>query len=289
MIENDANASIALAFGLAYNKKQDLRRVVRRIFAAERIAKIKEILLEYKHVDINTLSSLLSVSVATVRRDLDTLESAGFLKKMHGGAMLDENIESEVQLSGVEDPMHTEKAQIGTIASKLVLNNDIIFIGAGSTCLNVARCIKDKRNITVLTNNVNVIFELATAHLVKVIALGGEITAIDASIAMTGPFALANVDNIYINKAFIPISGASITDGYTERDSNEAELYRRIMSRAEKKIIVADYTKFDKRGFVRLDNLLSAETVVTNVQLNQNYKNYFYDNNITVFTTFDEI
>ena len=64
------------------------------MFAAERKAKIKEMLLEYKHVDVSTLSSLLSVTVATIRRDLDELEKAGFLKKMHGGAVLDESIES---------------------------------------------------------------------------------------------------------------------------------------------------------------------------------------------------
>ena len=259
------------------------------MFAAERKAKIKEILLEYKHVDVHTLSSLLSVSVATVRRDLDQLEETGFLKKLHGGAVLEDSNDTEVQLSDIDDALYSEKAQIGAIASKLVQNNDVIFLGAGSSCLHIARNLKDKRNITVLTNNVNAIIELAGHHTITIIALGGEITSVDSSYAMSGPFALSNVERVFVNKAFIPISGATIQEGYTEKDNNEADIYRHIMSRSDKNIIVADYTKFGKRGFVGLGDLHQAEFVVTNVQLPHEYKSFFYDNNITVFTTFDEI
>lgn len=259
------------------------------MFAAERKAKIKEILLEYKHVDVHTLSSLLSVSVATVRRDLDLLEESGFLKKLHGGAVLEDTNELEVQLTDIEDALYSEKAQIGAIASKLVQNNDVIFLGAGSTCLHIAKNIKDKRNITVLTNNVNVIIELAGHHTITIIALGGEISSVDSSFAMSGPFALANIERVYVNKAFIPISGATIQEGYTEKDNNEVDIYQRIMTRSDKSIIVADYTKFGKRGFVSLSDLHQAECVVTNVQLPHDFKSFYYDNNVTVFTTFDEI
>ena len=259
------------------------------MFAAERKAKIKEMLLEYKHVDVSTLSSLLSVTVATIRRDLDELEKAGFLKKMHGGAVLDESIEGEVQLSDVKDPLFSEKAHIGSIASRLVKNNDTIFLGAGSTCFHIAKNIKDKRNITVLTNNVNIIVEIANYQNYRIIALGGEISSIDSSISMSGSFALTNIGKIFINKAFIPISGATIEDGYTENDDNEAELYKQIMKRSDERIIVADYTKFGKRGFVPLDVITCAEKVVTNVELSQDFKNFFYDNSTTVFTTFNEL
>ena len=101
------------------------------MFAAERIKRVKEILLEYKHVDINTLCTLLSCSIATVRRDLDKLESEGFLIKAYGGAILNETNTQQIVLSEADDPYIKDKQHVAEIAVSLISDGDIIFFGPG--------------------------------------------------------------------------------------------------------------------------------------------------------------
>lgn len=258
------------------------------MFAAERFKKIKEILLEYKHVDVNTLSSLLSVSIATVRRDLDKLEEEGFLKKAHGGAIINETNEFEVQLSSFEDPFHDEKVQIGLIASEMVDHNDIIFLGSGYTCLQIAKNIKDKRNVTVVTNNINAVLELAYSKNTKVIMPGGDLEVVDSYLGMAGPFALNNLEKIFINKTFVTVNGISIEHGYTVNSREQAALIDLLIKNSNETVVVADYSKFGRRAFTQVGPVHLFKKVITNVQLENRYKEYFFDNGIKLFTTYEE-
>ena len=141
------------------------------MFADARIEKIKELLLEYKHVDVNTLSSVLSASVATVRRDLERLEEEGFLRRTHGGAIIIEKKEKIAKVA--QEPYYREKKQIGIIAASLIKNNETVYIGAGRTCQQIARNLKDKRNVKVVTNNIGVITELLHTQSVRLMVPGG--------------------------------------------------------------------------------------------------------------------
>jgi len=156
------------------------------MFADARVEKIKEILLEYKHVDMSTLCSLLSVSMATIRRDLDKLEQEGFLTKAHGGAILKDLTDAEVLLTNVEDPFIGEKKQIGIIAAALVEDNDIIFLGGGNTILQIAKNLRDKTNINLITNNINVVFELANCKNINLKLVGGDLEKKMITLLLTG-------------------------------------------------------------------------------------------------------
>lgn len=259
------------------------------MFAAERIKKIKEILLEYKHVDINTLCSLLSVSIATVRRDLDKLEEEGFLKKAHGGVIINETNEFEVQLNNFADPFLEEKVQIGAIAAEMIDHNDIVFLGCGSTCLQIAKHIKEKRNVTVVTNNINIILELAYCKNTKVIMPGGDLEVVDSNMGMVGEYALVNISKMYINKTFISVDGVSLENGYTVNSRDQAILYKLLLENSNDTIVVADYSKFGKRAFTQIGPITKFKKVVTNMQLDTGYKEFFFDKGIKLFTTFDEL
>jgi len=258
------------------------------MFALERVKKIKEILLEYKHVDINTLCSLLSVSIATVRRDLDKLEEEGFLIKTHGGAILNDTGESEVQLCNFDDPFIEEKVQIGIIASEMVENNDIIFIGSGNTCLQIAKSIKDKRNVTVVTNNINIVLELASCRNTNVIMPGGDLEVVDNCLGMVGQYTLNNIEKMFINKSFITVDGISLEYGYTVNSREQAALCRLLISNSNETVLVANYSKFGKRAFTQIGPIDLFKKVITNVQLANEYKEYYFDNGIKLFTTYEE-
>ena len=129
------------------------------MFAIERLNKIKELLYQEKRVDVFELSELFSVTEATIRRDLDKLEQAGFLIKIYGGAVLNEVETQRPFTADTEDKRIEEKRMIGKIAAQMIENGDAIFLSPGTTTLEIARNLKDKK-VTVVTNDMMIGFEL---------------------------------------------------------------------------------------------------------------------------------
>lgn len=259
------------------------------MFAAERIRKIKEILLEYKHVDINTLCSLLGCSVATVRRDLDKLESEGFLLKAYGGALLNEENGSGVHISGIDDPYIDDKLATAKIAASLVENEDIIYIGPGSTCLEFAKCLNEKHRLTVITNSIKVADAVIDKNDSTVILLGGTLKSEkDKNHYTYGPTALEEISRLYINKAFFTVNGISLKYGYTIANMNLSELYRAFMHQAENNYIIADSSKFDQRSMIKIADITEMKNVITNVDVSSKYKEFFFSNKVAIYTSFDE-
>ena len=131
--------------------------MVTEMFADERTEKIKALLLDYKRIDINTLISMIPASPATVRRDLEKMEKEGFLRRTHGGVVL---VEEEEPAAPVPvDRYLLEKEQIGAIAVAMIEPNDTVFLGNGTTCLQVAKNLRDRPNIRVVSNNIGKTFQ----------------------------------------------------------------------------------------------------------------------------------
>jgi DeoR family fructose operon transcriptional repressor len=258
------------------------------MLAVERIRKIKEVLLDCKHVEIDTLCSLLSVSVATVRRDLDKLEETGFLIKTHGGAILNE-YDEDVQNRNYDDPYLNSKIQIANIASEMIDNDSIIFLGSGSTCLQVAKKIKDKDNITIVTNNINIVIELAYNKKSNIILLGGDVNVFGSNIGVEGQYTLSNLENMFIKKSFVTVDGINIDNGYTVNSREQARLLNLLSKQSNEMIVVADSSKFGKRAFTHVSNITDYSTIITNVDVSDIYKEFYFDHGIRIFTSFDDI
>jgi DeoR/GlpR family transcriptional regulator of sugar metabolism len=257
------------------------------MFAAERRKKIKEILLEYGHIDVNTLCSLLSVSVATVRRDLDTLEQEGFLLKEHGGALLAESEAQppgEVLLNLNADLYSLEKRQIGRVAANLVDEGEAIFVGSGSTCLCFARELPDMR-VIVVTNSLHVAAVTASKHMVSTVLLGGDVELNDGLLASRGMYAEENIRNMFVDKAFLSAQGASIAVGYTMNSREQAALYKRVIERAAEVVMLMDYSKFGRRTLVPLAPLTAFRRVVSNNQIDEKYRAFYVENGIKLYTS----
>ncbi len=136
-----------------------------------RTEKILQELLENGEVSVETLAQHLNVSAATVRRDLTELERQGLLRRNHGGAvpvapMLYEPFRHVSSFQEQEEKCVAEKRRIGILAASLIADGDIIAIGAGTTTTQVARCIRHRKGITVLTNAINIAMELS--HLAEI-------------------------------------------------------------------------------------------------------------------------
>lgn len=257
------------------------------MFAVKRLEKIKEIMLEYKHVDIPTLSSILSVSEATIRRDLEKLENEGFLKRTYGGAVLNEEAAPEVHTSKENISCLEEKRLVGYIASQLVENNEVIIIGAGTTCLQFARNLKNKKNLTIVTNNLLIPSELGPYKDIKVILTGGDVFYTEGSMSLIGEFAHKMINDIYVSKAFLGVDGVDIHYGYTTNSSELALVWNKMARVAEETIILGDYTKFGKKSFIRLGPLNCAHKIVTNQEVQEEFKKYYFENGIPIYTSYE--
>lgn len=259
------------------------------MFAADRIKRIKDIMYEYKHVDINTLSVMLGCSVATVRRDLERLESEGFLKKAYGGAILSDTAEIPAMHSDGADEHLKEKFQIALIAAEMVENNDIIFLGPGSTCLQIAKCLKEKDNLTLVTNNLNIVMELAGVTNIRLILLGGDINGQNNCVFSIGEYAVNSLKDMFINKAFFTVDCVSIQFGYMLNNREQAMIMKEVMRRSAQTIIAADSSKFGKRAFVKVMDITEGKKIITDINLSSEYKEFLFNNEVELFTTFENI
>jgi DeoR family fructose operon transcriptional repressor len=254
------------------------------MFAIERLNKIKEKLLIEKRVDVFELSKIFSVTEVTIRRDLDKLEQQGFLIKIYGGAVLNEDLTHQAAFVESEDKTIQEKKMIGKIAAQMIENGDAIYLSSGTTAIEIARNLKDKK-VTVVTNDLMIGYGLKDSLGIKVIVTGGDL--IQSTSTLVGGFALQALNGIHINKAFIDVKGVHIEAGYTVDSYEEVMVIEAVKRISSEIIVVADYSKFNCTGFTRLGDLMMAQTVITNKQIPSEYKKYFFENAVKLFTTFE--
>lgn len=254
------------------------------MLAAGRLDKIKEILTEFRKVEVSTLVSILSVSEGTIRRDLEKLEEEGFLKRTHGGAIL---VEEKTPEPTVEIINSEEKNMIGYIATQLVENNEIILIGSGTTCHAFAKHLKNLRDITIVTNNVLASIELNKHKGMKVALTGGNFYNTEDSISLIGDFAWKIVDDIFVDKAFLGVSGVDLNYGFTSASTELAIMWKKMVEVAKETIILCDFTKFGKRSLTRLGPLDMADKIVTNDKVPEEYKRYFFEKGIPLYTSYE--
>ncbi|KJS50567.1 DeoR/GlpR family DNA-binding transcription regulator [Desulfosporosinus sp. BICA1-9] len=257
------------------------------MFGAARLKKIKDIIYEKKQVNVSTLSSMLSVTEVTIRSDIKKLELEGFIIKTHGGATLNEKLYLEIQEERL--PRGTEydrnKEIIGEIAAHIVKEHEAIFLGEGSTCYFIAKALKNKRNITVVTNNLNIANVLAENSSINLILTGGNL--VGDTMSLTGEIIQRALKGIFVDKAFISVNGVHITNGFTVSNIEQLNVFRTISNIAKELIVAADCTKFGKTTFAQLGSLLIAKKIITNEDIPNEYKAYFFEEGIQIFTSYE--
>ncbi|HHW71437.1 MAG TPA: DeoR/GlpR transcriptional regulator [Clostridiales bacterium] len=256
------------------------------MFAVQRANIIKEYLLEKKQVEVTTLSKLLNVSEVTIRRDLEKLEKEGFLIRTHGGAVLNEqetpDIPDIIDITLDED-MIEDYEGIANIAAHMVDNGDIIMLFNGPINLHIAKKISKKNNITVLTNDILIAYELTKNPYIKIVFLGGTIDC--SSKATFGTLAISNMGNFFVNKAFIEIDGITPQMQLTTSSSEKASLIELGIKISKEKIAVCTADAFDNPSFFYIGELDIIDKIITNPRLADEKKNYIFNKNIQLFTS----
>jgi DeoR family transcriptional regulator of aga operon len=201
------------------------------------------------------------VSSVTIRKDLKLLEDKNLLFRTHGGGTLSNPYTVDRHVNEKEKIRSGEKRDIGSFAASLIEPNDCIIIASGTTVLSLARSIKPKSGLTVITAALNVATELNHHPEVEVLVLGGLLRK--SSSSATGSYAEKILDDFSCSKLFLGVDGIDVEFGLTTTNVMEAQLNRKMIRAAQKTIVLADSSKFGKRGFGRICGLEDVEQIIT--------------------------
>ncbi len=259
------------------------------MFKAARISKIKEILANRNQVDVQTLSNILGVSNVTIRSDLEKLEQEGFIYRTHGGATLREaaSVPAEAAAEGSIIPyvFSDDVLHVAGLASAYIKDNEWIFLGGGKTCAAIAKALIDRR-VQIVTNNLAISYILAPNPNANVIMIGGKVNP-DTYPYLSGDLAINNINGMYFDKTFFGVSGVDINYGYSVSNAVEYNIFRSLRERSKEIIIVADASKCGIVSFMSIGSLNSVNTLISSENFPENYKAYYYDNNIKLFLSYD--
>jgi DeoR/GlpR family transcriptional regulator of sugar metabolism len=214
-------------------------------------------------VRVSELSVLLAVSDMTVRRDLDLLDEAGLLRKVHGGAtQRDERSSDEPGFEAKSLRNMAEKHAIAMAAASMVGSGSAIGITAGTTTWQLAYHLVEIPHLTVVTNSVRVadVLHLAPRPDRTVVLTGGERTPSDA---LVGPVALATLRTLHLDMVFMGVHGMSDPAGFTTPNLMEAETNRAFVHATPQLVVLADHTKWNVTGLSSIAPLDRATAIIS--------------------------
>lgn len=226
----------------------------------ERHKQILEELENNNIVRIAQLSKNLGVTRQTIRRDLAELEKTGLIKKVHGGAILNKtNVESSYSIRNNTNIQ--EKEIIAKKAVEFVDEGDAIFLDIGTTTLMMAKKLKKRNKLTVITNFLLIALELANSPGIKVIMSGGELRGEELS--LSGPISNKSVENIFLDKSFIGVGGLSIEGGFTDYHLDESEFRRMMIKHSKKSYALADHSKMNVTAIFKSADIHEIDVLIT--------------------------
>jgi DeoR/GlpR family transcriptional regulator of sugar metabolism len=212
------------------------------VIVEERRAKIVEMLKYERALKVSALMQTFGVSVETIRRDLEYLEDEGFLKRVYGGAIRTGVFGEEPTYEKREVINLAAKKAIALEAAKLIENGDTVFVDIGTTCLEVAKLLSDKQNLTIITNSFMIAKEATDFPSCRVFLLGGELRK--GELSVSGFLASTNINCFNADKALIGAGGITLESGVTDYHPEEAYVRRIMIERSKYCIVVADSSKF---------------------------------------------
>ena len=224
------------------------------------MGRILDRVVEKGSVDVLSLAEEFDVSAATIRRDLQALHHQGLLRRTHGGA-LPRPAGLELPLQYKTSRQHREKRAIGTAASGLVRDGDVVGMTGGTTATEVARALAERRGLTIVTNALNIAAELVSRPNIRLVVVGGN--ARHASYELVGPAAEAMIAQYHLDIAFIGTDGFTVTEGCTTHDEMEAHTDLGFIGQAARTVVIADSTKIGKVTFARICGTDVIDTLVT--------------------------
>ncbi len=233
----------------------------------QRREKILEMIKEDGHAKVLQLSKIFKVTEVTIRQDLEKLEKDGFIEREHGGAFL-KNVGILVKNISLQNQENlVEKGSIANKAVEFINNGDTIILDSGSTTTEIAKQINGFKNLTVITNSLNIALILGVDPEINLVVTGGEFKA--PTLSLTGQKAADFFDNLHVDKLFLATAGITLKSGLTYPSISDICVKRAMIESANVVYLVADSTKIGKSSFASLGALSLIDYLITDSKINE--------------------
>ena len=240
-----------------------------QILAQERRREILGVLQREGRVVVKDLAQRYSTSLITIRKDLEYLHQQGRIERAHGGALpIDAAALRDPTLLEKERLNRKEKARIAAAAARLVHPDQAIILDSGTTTTAVARATKHIRNLTVITNAVNIAAELAGTNT-EVILTGGALRP--NSFSLVGPLAEDSLRHVTADLLFLAVDGFDLQYGLTTPNLLEARVNRVMIENAKTTVVVCDSSKFGRRSLSFIAPVSAVHHTITDKKIPPKY------------------
>ncbi|MFS0646072.1 DeoR/GlpR family DNA-binding transcription regulator [Siminovitchia sp. 179-K 8D1 HS] len=250
------------------------------MLAQERYNIILELLELNKIVKVPELCEKFNVSIETVRRDLEYLEQEGKLKRVYGGAVLNTKSGAEPSYNTRYTKNAKEKIMIGKKTAELISDGETLMIDLGTTTLEVARHLKNKKNLTIITNCITIAQELVNVPTFRVIMPGGILRSNE--LALSGFISEQFIKEFNVDKTIIGVGGITKDNGISDYHLEETRVRRIMIENGKQTIAVADHSKFGIKALVKVCPLNEIDIIVTNDKLHRDIAQEYIDEGIEV-------
>ncbi len=234
----------------------------------DRRNEIVHIITKDRKVRVDKLSRLFQVSEVTIRNDLSYLEKKGILHRSYGGALLKDSVSLDESIIEKAKLKAEEKDRIGKAAASMIFDGDSIILDSGTTTSAIVKYIKNRKNLTVMTNAVNIASELAGLNDIEVLLTGGKLR--DKSFSLVGPQAELMLKNYYFDKVFLGVDGFDLSFGLTTPNYLEAQLNKLMVEMSKQVIAVTDSSKFNRQSLCLITMPESIDVVITDKSIPNN-------------------
>jgi len=232
------------------------------------------------HVNVQELSILMKVSDVTIRKDLKQLEDKNLLFRSHGGASKTNPYANDKPVAEKERLNADEKQTIAKAAAAMIGHNDSIIIASGTTMQALARAIHPQQRLTVITSALNVALELSHHQNVEVLQLGGQLR--QSSSSVIGPYAEQILTDVSCSILFLGVDGIDLDTGITTTSLMEARLNQKMIEAAQVTIVLADSSKFGKRGLGKICTLDQIQHIITDSSISAEIVEFLEEKGISV-------
>lgn len=248
------------------------------MLAVERRNLILEKLQEEKKVVVSELSILFDVSEETIRRDLDRLDKDGLATKSYGGAIINENASIDMPFNVRKKKNVQGKQKIAEIIESLIQDGEHIILDPSTTSVFIAKAIKKKQRLTVITNSIEVLIELSDVTGWDIISSGGSLK--ENYLALVGPKAIEGLSAFNVEKVIFSCKGIDMEKGITDANELFSQAKQTMIKSAKQCILAADHTKFETVAFSKICDAREINMVVTDKKPDSVWIEYFAQSGI---------
>jgi DeoR/GlpR family transcriptional regulator of sugar metabolism len=244
----------------------------------ERREKIIELITEDGSAKVINLAKIFKVTEVTIRQDLEKLEQEGLLIREHGGAYLKNIVDRVKEFSLIHQENMDKKEIIAKKCLEYIENGDTIILDSGSTTTEIAKKLKGKRNLNVITNALNIAMILGGEPGIELNVTGGEFKP--PTLSLTGQKAADYFRGLNVQKLFLATAGISLKTGLTYPGISDLVVKKAMIDAADITYLVADSSKIGKSAFASLGALSLIDYIITDPGIEEKQKKMFRDFNI---------